>query len=127
MRYFAAVAMALCLAAGCGTAAERAVEVAASDPNGPVAEAVATVTTAIFDGAQPAVNAAAASLSPKGQALVQGAYSALEAAVKDAEAVAVKVLVVDPNGDSSAVASSSATSVSDGLKEVQAALDRLIH
>lgn len=53
----------------------------ASDPNDPVAAAVDTVTAALFDEVQPAVNAAASILPPEAQSLAQAAYVALEKAV----------------------------------------------
>lgn len=73
-------------------AVTRAGGQAAADPNDPVAQALETLTTAIFDKHQPLVNEAVSSLPPEVQALAQAAYAALEAAVKKSQDMALDLL-----------------------------------
>lgn len=73
-------------------AVSRLATAPAQDPNDPVGKAVNTLTTALFDKEQPAVNAAVAQLPPEAQALAQAAYVALEEAVKRAGAAGVNAL-----------------------------------
>lgn len=91
------------------------------DPNGPVAETLTSLTTAVFNGEQPALNSATAMLPLEAQALVQAAYAALEAAVVKGEGALLRVLVVDPNG------TTTTKTMAEQLNDIKIALDALIH
>lgn len=94
-----ALAVAVALSSACATSGQPSV----GDPNNPVNAAVDTLTTAIFNQEQPAVNAVAATLPPEAQTLVQAAYAALEEAIKKAEQAGLKMLVVDAKDRKSVV------------------------
>jgi len=85
-----------------------------SDPNDPVDAAFDSLTTALFDRGQPAVNEAVSKLPPEAQALVQAAYEALEQAIKKVEVKGLQPMAA-PEHDAAVTVTQDLANIADIL------------